>query len=84
MGIILSIGVFAVLGLAMHAELLTPTWCAVLGALWTFGIFSGPLLLDFTGESTGEEGATRTPIRNDRFWASVLCTLAVFMMYYFY
>ena len=87
-GIILSIGVFAALGLAMYAELLTPTWCAVLGGLWTFGIFSRPLLLRLMGESTGEEGATRTPIsstvRNDRFWASVLCALAVFMMYYFY
>ena len=73
----------------MYAEFLAPVGAAVLGALWTFGMFFVPIVRRLAAESTpGAGGATpglaAGLVRNDRFWAGLQCALAVFMMYYFY
>lgn len=91
--IVLSIGVFAVLGAAMVKEWLIPGVAAAIAAAWTFAVFqfhisshrrvSSP---DVSGEDTAtDEETTLVPlIGDDRFWASLLCSGAVFMHYYYY
>lgn len=76
-----SIGVYACLGLLMVGEFLSPTVCAFAGAFWTVGVFSVRLyrMLAREGAVTGS-----SLLKQDRFWAGILCALAVFMHFYFY
>ena len=83
--ILASIGIFAVLGLLMYQEWLSPSVCAVLGAAWTLAAFSGAVLRRMTrGDTASESNRLAAVLRDDHTWAGILCSLAVFMMYYFY
>jgi len=79
----LSLVVFAVMAACMVYEMASPTTCAVLGALWTLAMFWGTVLRH---PAAPESPDAKAPgfIADDRTWAGVLCSLAVFMMYYFY
>ena len=88
-GILISIVVFAALGVLMYNEILSPTLCAVLAAVWTLSLFA--VTLKHTLEkhraaaNSGHSSHLLVAIvREDRFWAGLLCALAVFMHYYFY
>ena len=91
--IVLSILVFAVLGAAMVKQWLIPGVAAAMAAGWTFAVFQfhiqshrrmKSLTLNADNESPTDE-TTRIPhTHDDRFWASLLCSAAVFMHYYYY
>ena len=79
--LVVSIGVFAVLGGIMVAGWLSPTVCAWIAAAWTMGMF----VLGMRRSSGKEDSTTLMGrLREDRLWAGILCSLAVFMHFYFY
>ena len=71
-----SIGIFAIVGYIMYLGVLAPSLCAVIGASWTLAVFIGAIRL-----YPRKSGSLVT---DDRAWSGLLCSLAVFMMYYFY
>ncbi len=80
-GLLVSIAWFALLGWGVYRETLGPLTAATLGAVWTLVLF-----LVGMGRETGSKrglGAVVNRIRDDRFWAGILCSTAVFMMYVF-
>ena len=84
-----SICVLALLGVCMYVEWLPPDFAAILGAGWTLMMFWGTLgrLLARRiqeGDMTLANHPYRALLREDRFWAGILCALAVFMHFYFY
>lgn len=89
--ILLSLVVFVLIGAAMVNELIIPGIAATVAAGWTFGIFQFHIRNHQrsrgadagAGESAGDATAAG-PFGDDRFWASLLCSAAVFMHYYYY
>jgi hypothetical protein len=89
LALICSAVVFGLLGFAMASERLSPTVSGMIAATWTlllfgWGLRKGP-------RAQGADASDATPsagpislLRNDRFWASILCALAVYMHYYFF
>ena len=71
-----SISFFALLAVVMVAGM-NPAICAGVGALWTLAMFAGAIKL-YPREDTSQW------FLDDRSWSGLLCSLAVFMMYYFY
>ncbi|MDA1054772.1 MAG: sodium/solute symporter [Planctomycetota bacterium] len=71
-----SICFFAILAGVMVAGT-NPAICAVVGVLWTLGMFAGAIKLYPRKDASHW-------LLDDRSWAGLLCSLAVFMMYYFY
>ncbi|MBM79495.1 MAG: hypothetical protein CMJ78_02735 [Planctomycetaceae bacterium] len=80
--IAVSIGVFAVLGLLMTGKMLSPAICAFLGLIWTFAMFCHGAWTRL--QQNDPEAPITGLMKEDRFWAGILCGLAVFMHYYFY
>ena len=88
--LLLWIFTLAGLGLVLHTNQVSPTLAACLGALMTL------LLLPFAraaglGSNRGGDTPGSTTLtsgigllKDDLTWASLLCSTAVFMMYYFY
>ncbi len=76
-----SIGVFAILAVAMVQAFLSPTVAAILGAIWTFCMFLVPLVRGGKARPASEKGSI---LKDDHFWSGLLCAFAVFMMYFFY
>jgi SSS family solute:Na+ symporter len=86
---LISLVFFAILGWSMYSEWLNPQTCAALGAIWTFLIFTGMILRALMKRQADRERGVDlnllvAVLREDRFWAGILCALAVFMHYYFY
>jgi SSS family solute:Na+ symporter len=84
-----SICVLALLGYIMYRGWLSPVFAAILGAGWTLTMFWGTLgrLLAKrfqAGDMTLANHPYRALLQEDRFWAGILCALAVFMHFYFY
>ena len=83
-----SLGWFAVLGVAMVTQWLSPTAAGVLAALWTLAMFLGTLLRSPSRSRAGTDAPVTslaaTLLRDDRFWAGILCALAVLMHFFFY
>ena len=71
-----SVCFFAVLACVMVAGT-SPGICATIGSLWTFAMFAGAIRL-YPREETSRW------FFDDRTWAGLLCSMAVFMLYYFY
>jgi solute:Na+ symporter, SSS family len=91
--ILLSILIFAVIGAAMVNEWLIPGIAAVIAAMWTLAVFQFHIASHRrknSAESDNPDAAASkddslVPLtRDDRFWASLLCSAAVFMHYYYY
>ena len=91
--IVLSILVFAVLGATMVKGWFIPGVAASIAAAWTFAVFQFHISSHRRMASPLSEGETVPEIpskelvpllSDDRFWASVLCSAAVFMHYYYY
>ncbi|MCA9111909.1 MAG: hypothetical protein KDA52_18290, partial [Planctomycetaceae bacterium] len=72
-----------VLGWMMVSEILSPTMCAVMGMVWTWIAFA-PTVLHHKRRRQ-EDGASPlvSLFTEDRFWAAILCSLAVFMLYHY-
>ena len=86
---LISLVVFAILGWSMVNEWLSPKTCAFLGAIWTFLLFTGTIICSLmkrqaAGEAGVDSNFLSALVCEDRFWAGILCELAVFMHYYFY
>ena len=84
-----SICVLAILGYIMYRGWLSPAFAAILGAGWTLTMFWGTLgrLLAKrfqAGDMTLANHPYRALLQEDRFWAGILCAMAVFMHFYFY
>ena len=81
-GLLVSILWFACLGWWVYRETLSPFAAAVLGAVWTLALFWVGM-----GKMQGTPPGVRAlagKLRDDRFWAGVLCASAVFLMYAFF
>jgi hypothetical protein len=81
--------VLAILGYIMYRGWLSPAFAAILGAGWTLTMFWGTLgrLLAKrfqAGDMTLANHPYRALLQEDRFWAGILCAMAVFMHFYFY
>jgi len=79
--LLLSITFFIILGWALQSDILSPMFSATLGALWTLILF-GIGLNRSVSAKTGVVDFFKM-VKDDRFWAGILCSIAVFMMYYF-
>jgi hypothetical protein len=83
----ITAGVLSLLGFAMWQAWLAQTVAGFLGAAWTFGMFVLHIVLTWNrplaDDSPPHSGAARLAA-DDRLWAGVLCSLAVFMLYFFY
>ena len=81
-----SILCFAILGWVMVAGWLSATVCAVLGASWTLAMFLGAIALTFQKrrEEADDASALGLLLRDDRLWAGILCSFAVFFLYHYY
>lgn len=80
----ISICVFIILGFAMVQTWLNPGLAATFGALWTVCVFQ--YHISQHRRTADSDGNTETVplLLDDRFWASLLCSAAVFMHYYYY
>jgi len=88
-GILVSIGVFAVLGWAMYSKWLTPYAAGITAAAWTIGMLGRGIYRRLQSEHSSEDDSFHASwphraVRDDRIWAAILCAVAVFMHYYFY
>jgi SSS family solute:Na+ symporter len=91
--IILSILVFAVLGATMVKGWFIPGIAASIAAMWTFAVFQFHISSHrrmASPNSNGDDNDADTSekvivplLSDDRFWASLLCSAAVFMHYYY-
>ena len=85
--ILASILWLAILGWVMVAGWLSPVVCAGVGAIWTLAMFLGAIALTFQKRRAEAGAAASAPgvfLRDDRLWAGILCSLAVFLMYFYY
>ncbi len=81
-----SIGVYALLGWAMVGDILSETVAGVVAGVWT-GIAFAPAVMKSVrsrhDQTAGRTGTTCILLTEDRFWAAILCSLAVFMLYHY-
>ncbi|MFV2069663.1 MAG: SLC5 family protein [Pirellulales bacterium] len=85
-----ALALYAVLAGAMVRGVVNPLGAAVLAAAWTVGL--GIRYAAQAASGRHEQADAETPRRGplvallaeDRFWAGLLCGLAVFMLFYFY
>ncbi len=85
--ILASILFLLILGRVMVAGWLSPTLCGALGGVWTLAMFLGAIMLGFQKrreEAAKEVSALGFLISDDRLWAGLLCSLAVFLLYHYY
>ena len=83
LAISISIAIYMILGTLMYLNYVSPTVAAFTGALWTLAMFAASILVSRkTASKNGEE--ITTLFADDRVWSGLLCSLAVFMLYFFY
>ncbi|MHC4994864.1 MAG: hypothetical protein ACYTGQ_07410, partial [Planctomycetota bacterium] len=58
---------------------LTPTAAAFLGGAWTWAVFIHHTM---NHKPRGDD-APASLVKDDRFWAGLLASVAIFMMYYY-
>jgi len=77
----ISLGLFAILALAMTLGPLPPLVAALVAGGWTLGAFLKCAKL--ARAEAGKDAASGGLLKEDRFWAGLLCATAVFMLFYF-
>ncbi len=82
MKVLLTIGLYAVLGLTMVGGWTSPLVSGIVAAVWTWFAFAE--IAFATVIRSHVEGKPISLFSEDRFWAGLLAGLAIFMMYYFY
>ena len=82
----ISFAVFALFGLLMVQEVIGAGLAAWLASIWTFCVFQWHMHRNprMSEPTDGSEAIPVGLVRDDRFWASWLCSAAVFMHFYFY
>ena len=75
--ILVSLVVYAILGLTMWKEILSPAIAAIIGSLWTWSMFVSASLKD------NRQGEGSSLIKDDRIWGGLLAACAAFMLFYF-
>ncbi len=81
-----SIGVYALLGWAMVGDILSETVAGVMAGVWTWIAFAPVVVTSVRSrrdQSPDRTGTARLLLTEDRFWAAILCSLAVFMLYHY-
>jgi len=73
--------IFILLAVLMTGQIITPMAAGVLGAIWTFMMFLDSLFKVVL--SAAAKGRAYSFLREDLFWAGLLASSAVFMMYHF-
>ena len=81
MKLIGSLFIFTMLAVLMTANILAPASAGILAAVWTFMMFLDSLFKVVL--SAAVKGRAYSLLREDRFWAGLLASCAMFMMYYF-
>ena len=81
MKLIGSLLIFAMLGALMSSNIIAPITAGILAAIWTFMMFLDSLFKVVL--IAAAKGRAYSLLREDRFWAGLLASCAVFMMYYF-
>ena len=81
MKLIGSLLIFAMLGALMSSNIIAPITAGILAAIWTFMMFLDSLFKVVL--IAAAKGRAYSLLREDRFWAGLLASSAVFMMYYF-
>ena len=76
-----SLLIFSMLGALMSSEIIAPITAGILAAIWTFLMFLDSLFKVVL--TAAVKGRAYSLLREDRFWAGLLASSAVFMMYYF-
>lgn len=79
----------AALAVAMVSGWLTPTVCAAIGGAWTFAMFclAGVKTLHRNiaeDPALAQEPFAMALLKQDRFYAGILCGLTIFMLLYYY
>lgn len=86
--LLVSVGLFALLGWLMVSEYLSPYYCAVLASGWTLLMFARAVSRSVAKRREQAEGpppsVAATLLSEDRLWAGILCALTVWMHFYFY
>ncbi len=76
-----SVLIFILLAVLMTGKIISPMGAGVLGAIWTFMMFLDSLFKVVL--SAAAKGRAYSFLREDLFWAGLLASSAVFMMYHF-
>ena len=76
-----SVLIFILLAVLMTGKIISPMAAGILGAIWTFMMFLDSLFKVVLAAAA--KGRAYSFLREDLFWAGLLASCAVFMMYYF-
>jgi len=82
-----SLALFGLLAVAMCSGWLSPVPCAIAGSLWTLAMFLQAVVRSprqVRDDRSSQLGSLRLFAGDDRLWAGLLCSVAVWMMYYYY
>ena len=79
--IVVSLALFAALAVAMIYGHLSPGIAGLFAGLWTIALFLRGLI---QSRASREEPPPTSWFVEDRLWAGLLCSLAVFLLYYYY
>ncbi|MCA9039238.1 MAG: sodium/solute symporter [Planctomycetaceae bacterium] len=84
LGIAIALGVYAILGYLLLQDALSPMLAGLLGAFWTL-LARAPSTFRSIGQRLSEtEGKLSWLLfTEDRVWSTLLCMVAVFMLYYY-
>ncbi len=76
-----SLLIFILLAVLMTSNIIAPVSAGILAAIWTFMMFLDSLFKVVL--SAAAKGRAYSFLREDLFWAGLLASCAVFMLYYF-
>ena len=83
-GILLSLAVYAFIGYLLVNGHLTPLVAGILGAIWTMIARAPSTARSITERLVSvDKKLVRIVLTEDRVWSTLLCSLAVFMLYYY-
>jgi len=77
-----SLLVYAFLATMMTGKFISPMAAAIVASVWTFMMFLDSMFKVVLAAAI--KGRAYSLLREDRFWAGLLASCAVFMMFYFY
>ena len=82
--LLITLAIFLLLGRGLQTEWLSPSQAGVLAAACVCGFGIRYAMAAASHGNSNRPARLFDIVRQDRFWAGVLCGVAAFMMYYFY